>query len=540
MKKVALYARVSTEAQEQQKTKDSQLDELREICKDFHIVKEYVDEGWSGETLVRPALDRLRDDAKEGFFEAVYIHSPDRLARKYIYQGIVLEELEKEDIEVNFLDKKVSDDPEDQLHFGLLGLIAQYEKAKILERTRRGRIYKARKKGMVGHIPAYGLKYFRRTSEKKDGYFKINKKEAEIVDLIFDLYIEFQSISRVQKELLLRNIETRAGNKIWSRSTIGDMLRDEIYVGRGYYGKRQSVETDNGKKYSKKVKTGARLRDRSEWIPLKFPALIDENIFNLVQRILSKKYKPFGKSKHFYLLSGLCRCANCNSTFVGSKTGDNVYYECSDRRKQFPLPQKCRVKFMRAGDLDNAVWKEIDEKITKPETLLPHIFQLADNLNDKESLENKKQKLIRRKNCVNLKKKRLDDLYYGGLKTVGEWKERTEEFNREENKVDDELKDVEIRLSQIISKPLIIESVKYFCNLAKQKLKNMTSEQRQRFLRFLIEKIILDSNRRKAKIIGLVPTKIEPVELQKIIDSRLETGLLSVFSKAYASPWKMG
>ena len=390
MKKVALYARVSTEAQEQQKTKDSQLDELREICKDFHIVKEYVDEGWSGGTLVRPALDQLRDDAKEGFFEAVYIHSPDRLARKYIYQGIVLEELEKENIEVNFLDKKVSDDPEDQLHFGLLGLIAQYEKAKILERTRRGRIYKARKKGMVGHIPAYGLKYFRRTSEKKDGYFKIDKKEAEIVDLIFDLYIEFQSITRVQKELLLRKIETRKGNKIWSRSTIGDMLRDEVYLGRGYYGKKQSVETDNGKKYNKKVKTGTKLRDRKEWIPLKFPILIDdENRFNLVQKILSKKYKPFGKSKYFYLLSGLIRCANCDSTFVGARTGNNVYYRCSDRRKQLPLPQECRVKFMRAEDLDNAAWKEINEKITKPETLLPHIHQLADNLNDKESLENK-------------------------------------------------------------------------------------------------------------------------------------------------------
>ncbi len=118
--------RVSTEKQEEEKTIESQIDELREICKreGYEIVREYIDDGWSGETLARPALDKLRDDASKGIFDAVYIHSPDRLARKFIYQGLVIEELRKKGVEVFFLNKKVSDSPEDQLLLGVEGLIA--------------------------------------------------------------------------------------------------------------------------------------------------------------------------------------------------------------------------------------------------------------------------------------------------------------------------------------------------------------------------------------------------------------------------------
>ena len=167
MKKVAIYARVSTETQEQQKTIESQLEELREICKKFQVVREYVDNGWSGETLARPALDRLRDDAKKGLFEAVYVHSVDRLSRNLYQQGILVEELRRRGIGIFIKDKPIDDTPEGKFVFNILGAVAEFEKEKILERTRRERLYKARTKGFVGYIPPLRLQLHKKDLRKR-------------------------------------------------------------------------------------------------------------------------------------------------------------------------------------------------------------------------------------------------------------------------------------------------------------------------------------------------------------------------------------
>ena len=154
MKLAAIYARVSTEKQEEQRTIDSQIYELREACKKdgVEIAKEYTDDGFSGTLLARPGLDQLRDDVSKGLFSAVYILSPDRLARRYLYQAIVIEEFKKKGIEVIFLNKALTDSPEDQLLLGIEGLVAEYERAKILERTRRGRLHRAKNGEIMGLV----------------------------------------------------------------------------------------------------------------------------------------------------------------------------------------------------------------------------------------------------------------------------------------------------------------------------------------------------------------------------------------------------
>ncbi|MCD6359379.1 MAG: recombinase family protein [Armatimonadetes bacterium] len=533
MKKVAIYARVSTETQEQQKTIESQLEELREICKNFQVVREYVDNGWSGETLARPALDRLRDDAKKGLFEAVYVHSVDRLSRNLYQQGILVEELRRRGIGIFIKDKPIDDTPEGKFVFNILGAVAEFEKEKILERTRRGRLYKARTKGFVGYIPPYGYSYIKKTSEK-EGKFVINKKEAQIVKLIFDLYLNFQSITRVQKELALRLIRPRRGGEKWSRSTIRDILRDETYIGTGYYAKYKSVEIDNGKKYKRRAKTGRRLRDRSEWIPVKFPPIIDKDKFSTVQDILSKRYKPFGKSKHFYLLSGLIRCKNCGSTFTGSESGGNLYYRCTNRRKRAPFPKDCNAKHMRARDLENAVWNAVRKVILNPQILTTYVLHLADQIaEDEEELNKKKMEALQEKRALNVKKKKLDELYFRGLKTIKEYEEQMKEFNQEENRINEKIRELETKLSQKINRPQIIRHIQYFCNLAKKRLQSLTPEEKQRFLRFLIDEIILDSTKKEAKIIGEIPCREEELQnLQNMADHSEKIGALSTLSRS--------
>jgi len=507
MKKVAIYSRVSSQSQEQEQTIKSQISELREVWKDHQIVGEYLDDGWSGEVLIRPGLDKLRSDAKTGLFEIVSVHSIDRLSRNLYHQGIVVEELKKKGIEVFIKDKPIADSPEGKFLFNVLGAVAEFEKEKILERTRRGRIYKVKTKKILGYIPPYGYDYHKKTPGK-EGYFTINRKEAEIVRLIFDLYIQLQSMTRVQKELALRGIRPRKSEK-WCRSVVGAVLKNEGYTGTGFYNKRQSIVVENGKRYQRKAKSGTKIRPKSEWLEVRFPKIIDEKVFKVAQEIRLKKFKPFGKSKYFYLLSGLVRCALCGSTFTGSYNGSPkkyTYYRCTDRRKRFPNPQHCRTKHMRADRIEPGVWSTVIEAVTDERILSSHILQLADKtVEGGSSLKERKEELIRQKECLVFKKKRLDDLYFRGLKSIEEYEKQIGEFQAEENGIERELTEIESREKQVICKSLVLQNINYFCNLAKQKVQSFRPAQKQEFLRYLLEEILLDSNTGKTKITGYIP-----------------------------------
>ena len=166
---VALYARVSTERQEQQGTVASQLDALtRWACEQHHdVVDAYVcvDDGYSGARLDRPGLDRLRDGAEAGAFEAALVLCPDRLARKYAYQILILEELERFDVQVIFLDQPLSDDPQARLLTQIQGAVAEYERIKIAERYRRGKLFRARQ----GEVCWWKAPYGYRRIPRRDG-----------------------------------------------------------------------------------------------------------------------------------------------------------------------------------------------------------------------------------------------------------------------------------------------------------------------------------------------------------------------------------
>src|SRR5690242_7233730 len=146
--RTALYARVSTTRQQEERTVASQLAALEKAAEGMGLVvaaeHRYVDEGYSGSRLDRPGLDALRDAAADGLLDMVLVYAPDRLARNYVHQQIVLEELGKRGIQVHFLERPVSQKPEDLLLVRMQGVIAEYERAKILERTRRGRLHKVR------------------------------------------------------------------------------------------------------------------------------------------------------------------------------------------------------------------------------------------------------------------------------------------------------------------------------------------------------------------------------------------------------------
>ena len=166
--RAALYARVSTEAQAERGTIGSQLALLREhiAAAGDELVSEYVDDGHSGARLDRPGLDTLRDAAEAGLIERVWCLSPDRLARAYAYQVLVLDELARFGVTVTFTDSPglATDDPQATLLTQVQGVIAEYEKAKIAERYRRGKLFRAR----AGEIVTWKAPYGYRPSPPRD------------------------------------------------------------------------------------------------------------------------------------------------------------------------------------------------------------------------------------------------------------------------------------------------------------------------------------------------------------------------------------
>src|ERR671924_1254793 len=244
----AIYARVSSERQRQDQTIESQVAGLRELADERGLLIPdelvFCDEGFSGATLIRPALERLRDRAAEGAFEVLLCHAPDRLARRYAYQVLVLEELARAGVEVVFArGGERSGSPEDELLRQFQGMIAEYERAQIRERTRRGKLHRARggHQAVMSGAP-YGYRFVRKT-EITDGYWEINESEAEVVREVFRRYTEEQvAIAELARWLTAQEIPTRTGKRVWDRSTVWGMLRNPAYHGQAAYGKTKVAD----------------------------------------------------------------------------------------------------------------------------------------------------------------------------------------------------------------------------------------------------------------------------------------------------------
>jgi site-specific DNA recombinase len=236
---VALYARVSTGRQEREQPIASQLSALRTwVVEQGHEVSPdhiYCDEGWSGARLDRPALDRLRDAAHEGAFALVAVWSPDRLARKYAYQVLLLEEFRRVGCEVVFLQHPLSDDPNDQLLLQIQGAMAEYERALLQERFRHGRLQKIRASHYLSSKPPYGYRYIPKR-EGVPGYLVIHEQEAEVVRTIYQgLVAEQVTMRQIVKRLNASGWRPRSGKPRWALSTLYHLLTDPVYTGTAYF-----------------------------------------------------------------------------------------------------------------------------------------------------------------------------------------------------------------------------------------------------------------------------------------------------------------
>src|SRR3989344_8181846 len=221
IKFVALYARVSTSNQEDQKTVEAQISEVKEFAKDkYTIVAEYIDEGWSGDILERPRLDQLRLDAKLKLWEAVICYDPDRLGRQLFHQQVVIDELKQREIEVLFVTMPPIKNSNDELLFGVRGLFSAYEKAKITERFRIGKVNRVKNNHQVLTTEAaYGYDYIPNAGKKGSdtyipGHYEVNEREKENLEQIFHWVAnDGLTLRTVVKKLHEENIPPRKSKR---------------------------------------------------------------------------------------------------------------------------------------------------------------------------------------------------------------------------------------------------------------------------------------------------------------------------------------
>ena len=329
---VALYARVSSQRQADEMTIHSQVAALRErIEQDGMKVADelcFLDEGYSGATLVRPALERLRDMVWAGGIDCLYVHSPDRLARKYAWQVVLLEEFAKYDVKVVFLNH----DPDDQSAEGELllqmqGMIAEYERAKILERSRRGKRHAARR-GSVNVLSGapYGYRYVSVKETGGDARYEIISEEAKVAVQVYEwIGRDSLSIGEVRRRLHEQGIKTKTGKEWWDRATIWGMLKNPAYKGSAGFRKTHTGERlpqlrpqrGQAEQPRKAYSVYATPIEEQEFIPV--PALVSEELFDAVAEQLAenKKRNRQGRRGAKYLLQGLLKCACCDYSFYG-------------------------------------------------------------------------------------------------------------------------------------------------------------------------------------------------------------------------------
>lgn len=503
MKKVVLYARESPSLAENELTVDSQIQALKErIESDGNILIDlYVDNGYAGDLLARPDLDRFRDDVSLRKFEVAYFFDRGRLARKYSLQELVLDELSDVGIEIVFLHEKRAENAEEKILEGVRGIFAEYEREKIKERTRRGRLHRAKTGLLVGHEAPFGYRYVRPDRNKEYRYFEIVEEDAEVVRMIFSwVGDEGCSLMEVRRRLHEKGKKAqKSGKTNWQNSTLSRLLRRTDYVGTAYYNKTLPVIPTNPRNtgYKRMKKTGRKYKDQQEWLPISVPAIIDQELFDRVQQQL-KRNAFFSKrnQKHPYLLSGLLFCGcGCDARMSGDGQGKYRYYRSTDRIRSFPEKRTCTQLSISVDRAEKAVWNEICRFLNNPEEILKQLQKINDNKKyELEKFESELRAIETKLEKLASEEQLIATAYRKEALSFEQLGIQMADINKTRASI---TQDKKALLNQPIKSDIQVspERVKAYSSLMKKELPNYTFEEKQELLRLLVNKIIATGKR---------------------------------------------
>jgi site-specific DNA recombinase len=461
------------------------------------VVAVYPDEAWSGAALARPALDRLRDDARKKLFDAVLINDVDRLARDVTHLGIIKRDLEQSGVQVIFRKIPSENSPTHNLLVNILGSFAEFEREMILDRTRRGRRHKAEtRQQFIGALAPYGYRYIPATANNPSGRLLVNPEEAVIVRKIYD-WVDREGLTarEVAARLTREGIRPRKGGPIWQRSSTLHVLRGTIYDGIWHYNKHQlsfrRTLLPGAEPQGKK--TSLRLRPREEWIPVSLPdalRIVSHEQWLRVQAQLDRNrcFSP-RNAKHEYLLSALVRCGGCQGPYCGSPSHGRFHYRCWRRCKRMPQ--------IAESMLDDSVWLAMEEALSNPRILKDAIQKI----DWRQSADNRAETQVQAAlDGIKNEETRIFEAYRLNVLTP-------EQLARELEQLAVRRKVLEKQQCEFVQPKRTNRSVQMtveeYCREIRRRLVNLTFETKRNVLRLLLRRIVFEGD--QVRISGVIP-----------------------------------
>ncbi|HCT79723.1 MAG TPA: hypothetical protein DGT23_24795, partial [Micromonosporaceae bacterium] len=497
--RAAIYARVSTEGQQQRGTIGSQLELLRAHVTEVgdELVAEFCDDGTSGARLDRPGLDALRDAAEVGLIDTVWCLSPDRLARVYAYQVIVLDELARHGVSVKFTDApQISDDPQARLLTQVQGVIAEYERAKITERYRRGKLFRSRAGEVLSWRTPYGYRRVPRDSQGP-ARLEVFEPEATVVRRIFTDYVAGgHSMREISRRLADDQVPTpRSKRGVWGVSTLGRLLRNEAYVGRVYFNRTETVASHGTARKTKQA-----VRPREEWIPIAIPAIIAEDEFDAAGRVSrdNSQWSPRRTPPGHWLLRGLVKCGHCKvGTSCHKMRGRNGtwhrYYYCHnhDPIKAGGTDRRCPERNIRADALDTFVFDQVRAALLRPDVLLAGEQAVLAHTPapDDELLAAELARLDRKLDHVAAERHRLADLYQAGLLQLTDLQRRATDIEHRQRDLRQKREALTTQRHDLARDNQLRGRVAAFAERVLAAIDDLNFEQRQQLLRLVVHQV---------------------------------------------------
>lgn len=380
-----IYLRVSTE---DQKTRGYSLPEQRDACvkkanellraslrdepgAQLQIVE--FEDAISGDFLERPAMDQVREYVRDRRPRWFICLDPDRFSRKLVNSLLVTEEIEKAGTILVFVQHDYQNTPEGQLFYQMRGSIAQYEKAKIMERTARGRRGKLRRGKVATYTHIYGYSYDRDADE-----YRILEEEARWVRQMFTWSAEGAGTADIVDRMRAMGVPTKRNTR-WYSSTVRTILANTSYIGQMRCNRYNWVGMTALAQLPKEKRTrsiNSQLRPQEEWITIPMPPIVDEATFRQVQaRVKTRK----AQAKRGTLpLSGLMKCGLCGGSIHYIQHTDGTYVlRCINkyplRRDSRRDREKCSLPHLGAHIAERKVWAEIRSWLRDPEALLDYL-----------------------------------------------------------------------------------------------------------------------------------------------------------------------
>ena len=504
--RAALYARVSTSQQEEEATIESQIAAVETYAKaagyELQVAHYYLDQAVSGAKLDRPGLNHLRDAAAGGEFDVVLCLAPDRLARHYPYQWVVIDELQRCGIRLLFVNQLGSaDDPAGQFLLGMQGLFAEYERTQITERLRRGKLYRMRQGQLLYSRVPYGYRYIRPPAVN-GGQWAIDPVEMGVVERMFQWYTEEGlTMTAMVERLNACPAETPARGKRWTFSTVQRVLKQPAYCGRAYYNRTGSCGETVGQPRvhgpGRRQTPTHKERPVGEWVELTVPAIIAETVWQQAQErmAMNQQFATRHNTRRFYLLRGLLRCGICGRTLSGrghanGKPGAVTYYctNCGKRLQPGTPPHTLAV----AGELiEPMVWAAVCRLLENP-----HLIEdaWAYEQTPPSAAPDEVDRLQARLRTLEQQWTRLLDAFQTDLLSQPQLAERKAVLDQQRAVLQQRLQTLQQQQRHVAAKSQMVADFAIFCQQVLDGLHSPTPELQQEVIRLLIDHVIVNED----------------------------------------------